>query len=711
MAEQERIYRIKYEGVQASIESLADLRERIQAVKKAQQELDTTTEKGKLQKEELLLIEKNLSEEYRKQQKEIGNRDKQLKQEADTLEKMRARLSNMRAELEKIPIGTQAFKDQQVAVKKLQEEINGADQATARFQGNVGNYKNAIIDAFQQMGINISGVSQNITKAQAAMTGLTGATGTTSTAMKVLKVALASTGIGLLIVALGSLIAYFAGTQAGIDKVNKVLEPMKQIFQRIIGIIQQFGSGLAKIFSGEFKAGFQELSNTIGSVGSQLKEAANDGSRLAQITVEIEQARIKLAENEGRLRREMAEQRTILSDISISDAKRIAAGEKFKQLRNELLGMEKVIAGLEYEQAEIRAKQNDTDREALAEIATKKEAINSLEAQALMEQKEAQTQIAGLLKKNNDQRLKAIADETAALKKAQAELTKGAIEEIENFLKAAEERRDQIEDVMDMFLTRRPQAEEEQPIEETPEIKRAIATANYKRQLEDETAAARIASIRRAIQEGAIAEAEGERIIQGIRLQQLENYTDMLGAMKGLLKQNTAAYKVVASAENIMATYMGITKWLAKVEMFPLNIAMAVTTGLQGAMNLAKINNVKFAKGGIVGGRLHEQGGTKYFGEDGNQFEVERGELITVVNRYDTERLKTLSRLNATHGRPFFASGGMMAPRTDFNNTAATRQMISEVVESITQIPVVVSEREITTSQRRVSVASKVGDL
>ena len=42
--------------------------------------------------------------------------------------------------------------------------------------------------------------------------------------------------IGLVVAALGILVSIFAGTQAGADKLNRVLEPLKAVFQALIGV-------------------------------------------------------------------------------------------------------------------------------------------------------------------------------------------------------------------------------------------------------------------------------------------------------------------------------------------------------------------------------------------------------------------------------------------------------------------------------------------
>ena len=155
--------------------------------------------------------------------------DKLNQKQGDTLEKMRAKLSLMRKELEGMQVGSKAFNDQTKAVEALQSKINLADEATGRFNGNVGNYKGSIISAFQQMGINMTGVTEAINTAKVAMVGMEVATNKGAFAMKILKIAIASTGIGILIVAIGTLISYFQSAGERADKFKKIVAPFEFI--------------------------------------------------------------------------------------------------------------------------------------------------------------------------------------------------------------------------------------------------------------------------------------------------------------------------------------------------------------------------------------------------------------------------------------------------------------------------------------------------
>jgi|TARA_R110002153_G_scaffold5118_5_gene24167 hypothetical protein len=68
-----------------------------------------------------------------------------------------------------------------------------------------------------------------------------------------------------------------------------------------------------------------------------------------------------------------------------------------------------------------------------------------------------------------------------------------------------------------------------------------------------------------------------------------------------LAKEGTATFKAVASAETIMATYMGATKAMAQVP-FPFNFAQAGLIIATGIKNLAEISKTEVPGGGDGGG-------------------------------------------------------------------------------------------------------------
>jgi len=200
----------------------------------------------------------------------------------------------------------------------------------------------------------------------------------------------------------------------------------------------------------------------------------------------------------------------------------------------------------------------------------------------------------------------------------------------------------------------------------------------------------------------------------------------LIDNLKNLADSETNAAKW-AQRLAIVATAIEIKKGFAKTASvgFPQNIPLLIqyaaqTAGLIGRMkSLSVPSTPEFAKGGIIGGKPHSQGGTKFVGSDGSQFEAERDEYLAVVNKYDAPRAAMLDSINQKHGNPlfsnnsgYFARGGVMlpTPRDDFDRLE-TEEILREAVQMIGEIPVVISERAITGTQKRVARILETGDL
>nr|WP_314558465.1 chromosome segregation ATPase [uncultured Capnocytophaga sp.] len=220
----------------------------------------------------------------------------------------------------------EVIQQQDKKYKELQKSIGNN-------QVEVGNYKQAILEALgtnNELGgtlgnlINtFNGLKDKLALVQTPfvnfvqtgkiaptmLTSTAGATSKASTAMKVFRGALLGTGIGLIVVALGSLIAYLTSTQEGVDKVSRVLTPLKVAMQTLWGVVQQvgksmleafkamwepvkrvgdavvtylitpikqaiaLGQGLIKVFKGDFEGAWEDVKKPISDVVDKTKEA------------------------------------------------------------------------------------------------------------------------------------------------------------------------------------------------------------------------------------------------------------------------------------------------------------------------------------------------------------------------------------------------------------------------------------------------------
>lgn len=253
-----------------------------------------------------------------------------------------------------------------------------------------------------------------------------------SKAAKLLRVALISTGIGALVVLLGSLITYLSSTQSGMDKITKVTRPLAVIFQRFLGIVQDLGASLFEMVSnprktfesfkdwikGTFMPIFQGLGRIIEGVGitltnvfnaeaqakgiEQIKKGISDtgdavsglyqkavngakaaagavkefveesveqGTKLDTIIKKIDQAEIDLIKNKGRLNRAFQEQKTLASDTTKADEERVVAANAAEKAFMDLTTMENRLLDMKIEKMKMEQTFNDTSRADLKELA------------------------------------------------------------------------------------------------------------------------------------------------------------------------------------------------------------------------------------------------------------------------------------------------------------------------------------------------------
>ena len=164
----------------------------------------------------------------------------------------------------------------------------------------------------------------------------------------------------------------------------------------------------------------------------------------------------------------------------------------------------------------------------------------------------------------------------------------------------------------------------------------------------------------------------------------------------------------VSTAQAIMEAWSSVA-----AIMFPGNViaggaltAMLAATGIAQTLKArAEMDNaLKAARGGILNGKSHAQGGIVL----SNGVEAEGGEAI--INKRSTAAFAPLlSEINSFngYGAPLIssasASGGTMGAASD----EMIRRIVAATVEGVTSIPVVVSEHAVTEAQRTVRLTKE----
>ena len=338
------------------------------------------------------------------------------------------------------------IQEQDKAYKELQKSIGNT-------QVDVGNYKQAILDALgdnNSFGVSINGIIGelqamkdkmsglatiimnyiNYNKASAtAMNATAAATTKSSLAMKIFRGALISTGIGAIIVLLGSLVAYLTSTQEGIDKVARVTTPLKIVFQTLWGVVQNMGKALVEAFTspqkaikglmglletlwnqvsnrvtgiwdiikgvgdivtGDIEKGLkkvgnatlqvitgvdnvaEKVENSVNSMKDTINEALERGARIEAINQKLSASEADFIEQTAILKQQFKEQNRIAEDTTKTFQEREEAARKSIEIQRSINKLAKDRNNLEQELLNLKFASNDTSDADRAELAKKK---------------------------------------------------------------------------------------------------------------------------------------------------------------------------------------------------------------------------------------------------------------------------------------------------------------------------------------------------
>lgn len=372
------------------------------------------------------------------------------------------------------------YEQQKIGIGDYQNAIEGALGGTRLFGVSMKDVKGTA----QQFSGVFSLLKKEVTDATSALKGNTAATEgmsgaqkmgfittqSLSAALKLLRLALIATGIGAIVVVLGSLITYLSTTQAGIDAVTSVTRPLSAVFQTLLGIIQQFGGdifknplkslktmkdfvqkqligtfgSLGKIIKGAFtldgdlikegmaqydqlaKDNTEMLKDMARGIGNQFSEAWEKGKQIDKLQKQQEELEATIASRRAQGVLDLAKQEKIYLDQTLSMEERNAAAEESRRITLAMQDDENEILDLQIQQLQIRQSLNDSSREdnkQLDELIAKRiesaKKVEELDKKTLRLKKQMQNEQKAI-DKANEEAYQASLD--AALKLQQVEL-------------------------------------------------------------------------------------------------------------------------------------------------------------------------------------------------------------------------------------------------------------------------------------------------
>lgn len=477
--------------------------------------------------------------------------------------------------------GKKRIQEINAQLDKNTETIKQNVSALEKQKLNIGNYASALDNV-------IPGLSGFVDKTQGAIKTTTGL----STATKLLL-----GPIGLLIIAITAIIKWLTGSEEGMDKLAIVMAKVSAVVNVVTDRLIQLGGALVKFLSGDFSGGIDGIKNSFSGMGDEMEREIALAVDLAERLDILDDLNLALSIR-------LSEQENVIKNLIIQSRNRALSEEARMKLLVEAANLEKQLTGerialrvaeLNIIASEIQLRNSEkqaaqqagettiefakrialdnrillSDRQKIADQLDKYNGL--LDNQANIQEK-IQTQQDALSDKIAEN-LK----EQIALREANAR----AMAEEQRSSIGGVERQDREDPLLNAFET---QAQVRIGIED-----------RMQKDLKDRKDAAAAEDIARA--------KKGAEMQEQIELQKFAVVSGLLGGISQLVKQDTEEYKIIASAEALINTYLAATAAYASgAKINPVfGVIAAAAAVAAGLANVAKINGIEFAEGGYTG--------------------------------------------------------------------------------------------------------------
>jgi len=243
----------------------------------------------------------------------------------------------------------------QSGIDNLDNSVDNLSQSTNNLATSTNNNRTSLISSNQAMSAadkltggfasQIQSAAQSTGLLSAAQKAMTVATGAGTSAMQIFKIALASTGIGLIVIAVGLLIAYLV-------KLNPVMDIVEQGMAAIGAVINTVQQALASLFSGDL-SGFANL-------GDDMDKAASAAIELTKVLQDLDDIMKEQDVTNAKFKNQYDELILQTKNRTLSEQERINMFKKADELEKANYAQRKTIAN-QVEQAARQAIINEAN--------------------------------------------------------------------------------------------------------------------------------------------------------------------------------------------------------------------------------------------------------------------------------------------------------------------------------------------------------------
>lgn len=360
------------------------IKEQEDAIKRLSDQIDKLTKKredDKKKTEEQKITEQVIAADRKKRMKEEISNTLDL---GDAYDKLERQYKNAAKEAKKLAAeygaGSEQAKKASANALELSTKLKKIDESVGQTNRNVGNYKVAIREAFEETGLLGTVGGQKIMLLENAFGMVKKGVGAVGNAFSTLKGALIASGIGAIIIGLSSLYAWMEKTKEGSLTLAKTMGGLK-------GVWEGLGGEFANMFTGKGD-GINGLSAKMAMWYGMGQEIAIQQKKIAA------DERIELVKNSV-LNKEIAELKikALGATLNLEQKTELLtkANEKAEQLEENKLEHAKEELKHVQTQLALKLTAGIYDRELLQKEAEAKAHLNDIEAESAMSRRRLQS--------------------------------------------------------------------------------------------------------------------------------------------------------------------------------------------------------------------------------------------------------------------------------------------------------------------------------
>lgn len=212
--------------------------------------------------------------------------------------------------------------EQSIANKKLKEFNKTQKEQEKAVKGTIGN--------FQVMGVSLNGLKRTVS----------GIIPLIKMMFKSITAGIMSTGLGVFVIAFGSLVTYVTSTKEGMDKLAVTMAKIGAGFNVVKDRISGFGKIVKNIFNKKISETINDVKDNFAGMGKEIKEETKQAGELEKATQKLRDTETKFLVTRAKKNKQLAEARLLSEDENTSlEDRRVALANAIK-LEKELLQFE-----------------------------------------------------------------------------------------------------------------------------------------------------------------------------------------------------------------------------------------------------------------------------------------------------------------------------------------------------------------------------------